>query len=325
MEQLGTAWLLLLLPLLPPTTIFSFPFPGEGHWISSGCGQQILKNQVNGRIIGGENAHEGAWPWQASLRHNKAHICGATLISHSWVLTAAHCFSQPVQVSQFQVVFGELQLFSVPQQSISRSLSQVILHPDYSGTDGSTGDIALLKLAQPLHFSTWILPACLPEVYNLFLTNKTCVVTGWGNVKEGVQLSPPYPLQEAKLPLIQAKECDQILTNGRQEVTDKMVCAGYMDGGVDACQGDSGGPLVCPYLDSWFLVGIVSWGIGCARPRTPGVYTLVSAYGDWIQSYASEVQLGSYNIQVWNAAVTQTPGPHLASLLLVLWGLASSC
>ncbi|XP_020851130.2 serine protease 33-like [Phascolarctos cinereus] len=319
MEQLGTAWLLLLLLLLPPTTKGE-----EGHWISSGCGQQILMNQVNERIVGGKNAQEGAWPWQASLRQNKNHICGATLISHSWALTAAHCFHQPIQESQFQVVFGELLLFSTPDQSISSPLSQVILHPDYSGVDGSTGDIALLKLAQPLTFSPWILPACLPEASNPFHTNSTCSVTGWGNVKEGVQLSPPYPLQEATLPLIEAKECNQILNSDQQEVTDEMICAGYMNGGVDACQGDSGGPLVCPYVDSWFLVGIVSWGIGCARPGKPGVYTLVSAYGDWILNNTSEVRLGSYSISVWNAAVTRTHGPHVTSLLLVLWGLANS-
>ncbi|XP_027715416.1 serine protease 33-like isoform X2 [Vombatus ursinus] len=232
MEQLGTAWLLLLLLLLPPATKGE-----EGHWISSGCGQQILTNQVNERIVGGKNAHAGAWPWQASLRQNKNHICGATLISHSWALTAAHCFHQPFQVSQFQVVLGELQLFSTPGQSISSPLSQVILHPDYSGVDGSTGDIALLKLAQPLKFSTWILPACLPEASNPFHTNSTCSVTGWGHVKEGVQLPKPYPLQEAKLPLIEAAECNKILNSDRHEVTNKMICAGYMNGGVDSCQG----------------------------------------------------------------------------------------
>ncbi|XP_072458612.1 serine protease 33-like [Notamacropus eugenii] len=320
MEQLGTAWLLLLLPLLPPLTKGE-----EDHWISSACGQQILKNQVNERIVGGKNAREGAWPWQASLRQNQAHICGATLISNSWVLTAAHCFQQPFKVSQFHVVFGELQLFSTPGHSISRSLSQVILHPDYSGEDASNGDIALLKLAQPLDFSPWILPACLPEAYNTFHTNVTCTVTGWGKVEENVQLSPPYPLQEAKLPLIGAEDCDKIMNSNSHKVTNKMVCAGFMSGGVDSCQGDSGGPLVCPSLGSWFLVGIVSWGIGCAQPRKPGVYTLVSAYGDWIQSYASEVQLGNHSIQVWNAAVTQTHGLHLSSLLLVLWTLANSC
>ncbi|KAM9093920.1 serine protease 33 [Sarcophilus harrisii] len=316
--ELGTAWLLQLLLLLPSTT------NGEKDlWISSGCGQPILKNQVNERIVGGRNAGEGAWPWQASLRHNRAHICGATLISHSWVLTAAHCFSLPVKVSQFQVVLGELQLFSTPGQSISSPLSKVILHPDYSGVDGSLGDIALLKLARPLYFSPWILPACLPEADNPFHTNLTCFVTGWGNVKEGVQLSSPYTLQEAKLPLIDAKECDKILN--WHKVTDKMICAGYIKGGVDACQGDSGGPLVCPYLGSWFLVGIVSWGIGCAQPKKPGVYTLVSAYGDWIQSHASEVQLGSYNITIRSAADRQTRGPHLISLLLVLWSFVNHC
>ncbi|XP_043834149.1 serine protease 33-like isoform X2 [Dromiciops gliroides] len=312
MKQLGTAWFLPLLLLLPPPT-------------TTGCGQTFLKSQLKERIVGGKNAREGAWPWQASLRKNKAHICGATLISHSWVLTAAHCFQSPITMSQFQVVLGELQLFSIPRQSISRTLSKVILHPDYSGTDGSTGDIALLKLAQPVSFTPWILPACLPEVHNPFHTNTTCSVTGWGSVKEGVQLSPPYPLQEAKLPLLDAKECNKIMNNDQHKVTDKMVCAGYRTGGVDSCQGDSGGPLVCPNLGSWFLVGIVSWGIGCAQPEKPGVYTLVSAYGNWIQRYAPEVKLGSYNITVRNAADIQTHGPHLTSLLLVLWGLANHC
>ncbi|XP_007499216.1 serine protease 33-like [Monodelphis domestica] len=324
MKQLGTAWLLPLL-LLPTTTVPAFPFPEKDHWTNSGCGQSILKNQVNGRIVGGKKAYEGAWPWQASLRRNHAHICGATLISHSWALTAAHCFPPPVKLPQFQVVLGELQLFSSPKQSISSPLSKVILHPDYSGSDGSRGDIALVKLAQPLSFSPWILPACLPKAHNPFYTNVSCSVTGWGNIKEGVQLSPPYTLQEATLPLIDAKKCDKILNNHQHQITNEMICAGYPEGGVDACQGDSGGPLVCPYLDSWFLVGIVSWGIGCAQPQKPGVYTLVSAYGAWIQSKATEIKLGFYNITVRSAANIQTRGLHLTSFLLILWSLASCC
>ncbi|XP_044513090.1 serine protease 33-like [Gracilinanus agilis] len=327
MKHLGTAWLLPLLLLLSPTTkVGAFPFPEKDHWINSGCGQSVLKKPANGRIVGGKKASEGAWPWQASLRHYQAHICGATLISHSWALTAAHCFSsQTVNLPDFQIVLGELRLFSNPRESISSPLSKVILHPDYSSSEGSRGDIALVKLARPLSFSPWILPACLPEAHNPFHTNMSCSVTGWGNINEGVQLSPPYTLQEATLPLIDAKKCDKILNNGQHQVTNEMICAGYLEGGVDACQGDSGGPLVCPYLDSWFLVGIVSWGIGCAQPQKPGVYTLVSAYGAWIQSQATEINLGFYNITVRSAANIQTHGPHLTSLLLVLWSFASCC
>ncbi|XP_074053049.1 serine protease 33-like [Macrotis lagotis] len=318
MEQLGTTWLFPLLLLLPPTTNGE-----ENLWISSGCGQPILKDKVNERIVGGKNARERAWPWQASLRRSRAHICGATLISPSWVLTAAHCFDLPIKVSEFQIVLGELQLFSSPGHSISSSVSKVILHPEFSVGDSSIDDIALLKLARPLYFTPWILPVCLPEANNLLPLNLTCFVTGWGNVMEGVQLSRPYHLQEAKLPLISAKECNKILNNDLHKVTNKMICAGYMKGGVDACQGDSGGPLVCSDMGSWFLVGIVSWGIGCAQPRKPGVYTLVSAYGDWIQREVSEVQLGSYNITVRNDA--DIHGPHLTSILLLLWGLATHC
>ena len=88
-------------------------------------------------------------------------------------------------------------------------------------------------------------------------------------------------MQQAEVPLISREACRQY--HGRDRITKRMRCAGYPDGGIDACGGDSGGPLVCPSNDKWYLVGIVSWGVGCARRDKYGVYADVLALKPWVQ------------------------------------------
>ncbi|KTG37496.1 hypothetical protein cypCar_00000471, partial [Cyprinus carpio] len=137
-------------------------------------------------------------------------------------------------------------------------------------------DIAMLKLTWPVTVGESILPVCLPP--HQLSVKEMLVVTGWGLLKEKGEL--PSVLQKASVPLIDRSECSKPSVYG-SAITPRMLCAGFLEGNIDACQGDSGGPLV--YLSSrWHIMGIVSWGVGCARDGKPGVYTDVSQLLNWI-------------------------------------------
>ncbi|XP_067294580.1 transmembrane protease serine 4b [Pseudorasbora parva] len=234
----------------------------------SDCGEVVGED----RIIGGEDTTIGHWPWQVSLQWDHQHKCGGALLSTRWIISAAHCFtSQTRELSRWTIVLGQTQLTA----SRGVSVKMIVIHKDYSRLSNDF-DIAMLKLTWPVKIGDSILPVCLPP-HQLSVKEKL-VVTGWGLLKEKGEM--PSVLQKASVPLINRSECSKPSVYG-SAFTPRMLCAGFLTGKRDACQGDSGGPLV--YLSSrWQLLGIVSWGVGCAREGKPGVYTDVTQLLDWI-------------------------------------------
>uniref|UniRef100_A0A3Q3GCR8 Transmembrane serine protease 5 n=1 Tax=Labrus bergylta TaxID=56723 RepID=A0A3Q3GCR8_9LABR len=209
------------------------------------------------RIIGGVEATLGRWPWQVSLYYSNRHTCGGSIITSQWVVTAAHCVHK-----------------------------KIIFNKNYNHRSHDN-DIALIKLQTPLNFSDTIRPVCLPQYDSDLPGGTQCWISGWGYTQpEGVlcfylSVHSPDTLKEAPVPIISTKKCNSsCMYNG--EITPRMLCAGYLEGKVDACQGDSGGPLVCQDENVWRLVGVVSWGTGCAEPNHPGVYTKVAEFLGWI-------------------------------------------
>uniref|UniRef100_A0A3Q1IIQ2 Serine protease 56 n=1 Tax=Anabas testudineus TaxID=64144 RepID=A0A3Q1IIQ2_ANATE len=224
--------------------------------------------QPRSRIVGGSPAPPGSWPWLVNLQLDGGLMCGGVLVDSSWVVTAAH--SAAVRV------FGRLF-----KQFISQS---VLFNPKTFNND-----IALVELTSPAVLSEHVTPVCLPSGMEP-PTGSPCLVAGWGSIYEDGPSADV--VMEAKVPLLPQSTCKSTL--GKELVTNTMLCAGYLSGGIDSCQGDSGGPLI--YQDRlsgrFQLYGITSWGDGCGEKGKPGVYTRVSAFSDWIQAeIQSEFQL----------------------------------
>ncbi|XP_073502342.1 transmembrane protease serine 9-like [Phyllobates terribilis] len=254
-------------------------------------------HQMMSRVVGGQNADPGEWPWQVSLKYAASIVCGGALISPTWVVSAAHCVDYR-NVSEFTVILGVLNLTGASPTKVLVAVKQIIIHPIFEG-DGTSGDMALLQLSSPVTYNSYIQPVTLPYQDQEFPDGKVCWLTGWGQTGEKAKLAAPQTLQEVDLPLINYMDCNKMFQKAFNTdfpfnfVKKDMICAGYPEGKKDGCQGDSGGPLVCKNGESWILVGIVSWGIGCARPGNPGVYTKVSNFSSWIQNESGMISVSA--------------------------------
>ncbi|XP_053550794.1 serine protease 27-like [Bombina bombina] len=270
------------------------------------CGKPQMRN----RIVGGEDATQGAWPWQVSLRENGEHFCGGSLVSKKWVVSATHCFGN--DTSSVYVYLGSHQLSKANMQEVSIRVKRAIHNPKFAG-DGTSGDISLLELETEVNFTSYILPVCLPSAEVQFPTGMKCWVTGWGNTSPGVSLESPQTLKQVQLPLIDATTCDNLYhinSNTSENETiifNDMICAGYQEGKKDSCQGDSGGPLVCAQDGRWFLAGVVSFGEGCGNVSRPGVYMSVTSYIDWIVKNAPDASAVVLNVNFTSSGATTLP------------------
>ena len=148
-------------------------------------------------------------------------------------------------------------------------------HPRYNDRTKEY-DIAMVELESEVEFNDYMKPVCLPTSSSNFRDGTMCTVTGFGTIREGGPQATT--LMKANVPIVSRQKCSQ--NYGR--ISDLKICAGYDQGRIDSCQGDSGGPLVCPQNGKAYLAGVVSYGIGCARPGYPGVYANVQAFLTWI-------------------------------------------
>ncbi|XP_036905195.1 trypsin-like [Sturnira hondurensis] len=219
------------------------------------------------KIVGGYTCPRNSIPYQVSLNIGY-HFCGGSLINSQWVVSASHCYK-----SQIQVRLGEynIKLSEGTEQFINAA--KIIRHPNFDA-DTLDNDIMLIKLSSPVTFNSQVAPISLPK--SCAGPGTQCLISGWGNTKSFGSNYPELP-QCLDAPILSSRACNSAYPS---QITDNMICVGFLGGGKDSCQGDSGGPVVC----NGQLQGIVSWGYGCALKGRPGVYTKVCNYVSWIQN-----------------------------------------
>jgi len=235
------------------------------------------------RIVGGSKLqYPREFPWLVSLQYqNGGHFCGGSLIAPNWVLTAAHC----TQGSVARVAVGmhkrsECQRNCAMNQYVQiRTVSKIINHERYDDWT-MENDISLLKLKANVDYPPISLhnrrssPSSTLENAGRSLT-----VAGWGSVYEEGDMSNE-PLK-VSVSVVSNQKCN-LRSSYNGGILPEMMCAGFAQGGTDSCQGDSGGPLFGAQGNVIKQVGVLSWGYDCANAGSPGVYTRVSSYTDWL-------------------------------------------
>lgn len=278
------------------------------------CGKrQMGFKDGEGRIVGGELANEGEYPWQVLIGSRMGFIdfCGGTLIDHDTIITAAHCThnaymglicTNPLSrgmgdecpwrdIEDLTVTIGLTDKYNEAELEVAvqASVSAIYVAKSYGYISGILrDDIAILKLDRSVAYTDRIQPACMPEKDLKFKSFEALTVTGFGYIRENGFVSEK--LRKVNVPYVPTLECNKVMDNN---VKENMFCAGFRAGRKDACQGDSGGPIGREDRanNKFTLVGVISWGQGCARENKYGVYTDLSkmlGFVEDVKNYAIE-------------------------------------
>nr|WP_321279627.1 serine protease [uncultured Vibrio sp.] len=253
-----------------------------------------VQNDVSTRIIGGEPANTTDWKFIASLvRKEKpasiGHFCGGSFLGGKYVLTAAHCVEE-TNAGDIDIVLG---LYDQTNESQAQRISvkNIYTHTEY---DSKTlnNDIALIELDQSVDGAN--IELATTAVLDSIRAGNKVHAAGWGNTSTTERVFPTV-LQQVELEYVDRGTC-QNLQGDYSNVSDDGICAGYSSGGKDTCQGDSGGPLIVDDNGINKLLGVVSWGAGCAQPNAYGVYANVAHFqhNGWIDSHRNTISYTQY-------------------------------
>lgn len=264
--------------------------------------------EVQPRIVGG-TASPGQ-PWAAAIVNHEREggsdlgrqFCGGALVSSRVVITAAHCVKER-SPTDIQVIIGRTDLNSREGEKLD--VAARVIYPLF---DGRTyrNDVALLALANPSQQPPVSVATSTDAA--LWKPWTSTLVAGWGSMREGGPISPV--LQTASISVLPDKVCSRPAVYGGEYVPVAMLCAGRLDASADACTGDSGGPL----LSSGLLIGVVSWGHGCARPGLPGVYTRLGnpSLNSWTRAAIAALEAGQTSARDPRTVVHERSRRHSA-------------
>ncbi|CAI9722758.1 atrial natriuretic peptide-converting enzyme-like isoform X3 [Octopus vulgaris] len=258
------------------------------HQIKTKYANRAIDKPFYSKLVNEDTAY-GMYPWQVAVEHitgaysdfyySTEYFCGGTILHNDWIISAAHCFVGKKKESLIiKVGDHNKKIWDTYEQTFK--VAELIIHAKYDDNSYDY-DIALIKIepnrkGNGIVFNDYVQPACLPDKNTTYFESERCHISGWGNTGKAY----PSILKAATVPLIEAHLCKAMYKNS---ITPRMICAGYVEGGLNSCQGDDGGPLVCNIDGVYTLTGVTSWGNGCGHPRNPGVYTNVLELQPWIE------------------------------------------
>jgi len=250
----------------------------ESRITAPGCGQTPARSLASHRIVGGIEADPYSWPFICSLQYSGSHICGGSLVKSLdgtfYFVTAAHCLDRQARYYSISCAVHD-RFGSNPHQQVF-DISSYVNHEGYNANTFAN-DISVMALKSQPTETNQLQPVCVAD--SDYYGGETAYVIGWGTLSEGG--SAARRLMEVSKPILTDSQCRSAY--GSSYDSSVMVCSGILGvGGKDACQGDSGGPMVSYRNGGWHLVGVVSWGYGCARPEYPGVYADVFSLRNWL-------------------------------------------
>ena len=248
------------------------------------------QNDASPRIIGGEVAKSSEWKFIASLvlkgwPTSRGHFCGGSFLGGKYILTAAHCV-EDLNADDIDII---LDLYNKNRESQAQriSVNNIYSHTDYD-KDTHNNDIALIELTHNVNSAA--IDLATPDVLNNVRRGDQLHIAGWGDISPTTDIVFPTVLQQVDVEYVDRTTC-QNLGGDYTNVSDNSICAGYAQGGKDSCHGDSGGPLIADDNGINKLLGVVSWGIGCAQPDAYGVYANVAHFqhNGWIESHRNTI------------------------------------
>lgn len=238
---------------------------------------------MNGRVVGGQNAARHSAPWIVTLQwgiNSPSQHCGGSILTPSWVLTAAHCLGGFTNFGQFFLIAGRHNLAAVETATEQRrniNRARTFSHPDYTtGLRVGPFDIGMIHVAPAFTFNAYVRAIALPAAGAMH--SGLATLHGWGSTSRTNTPILPDILQTVTKPLLPFGQCQSVL-GADSPLHPTNLCTGPLTGAASACSGDSGGPLV----QNNQLIGVVSWGIvPCGSQGAPSVYVRTSAFRSWI-------------------------------------------
>ncbi|MEU2452170.1 serine protease [Streptomyces sp. NPDC012765] len=266
---------------------------------------QVPQAAADSVVIGGKPVKVADSPWVVALASRDrfggtrgGQFCGGVVVAPTRVVTAAHCLGAQVlggpveSVADFRVIAGRTELRAADGREIAVRGARV--NPAYDPVSNA-GDLAVLELAEPVP-AHHVLPMA-ETGHGAYAAGTGAAVYGWGDTSGFGDYA--YALRAAAVTVLADEVCVRAYPGDAdgQYRAESMVCAGDSGGGKDACQGDSGGPLVAQGR----LIGLVSWGRGCGRADSPGVYTRIAPLVDFVMAPETGSQQGEVQEVRWGS------------------------